>query len=162
MNGEQEEKQDALPKKGLPVNIIITFILGLCLVGGGLYIWNEDILSQLAGEGGSETARGSAREIGSIYALDSFTVNLADSDGYHYLKVKINLEMNKEKLSLEIKERLPQFRDSIITLLSGKTTEAVKSPEGKAQIKVEIITMLNQYLNTGKITNVYFGDFIVS
>jgi len=163
---EQEGQDEAQPKKGLPVNLIIICILALCLAGGGLFVWKAGILSKFSGKDKAKTeeteaTEGSSGEIGSIYELDTFIVNLSGDSGNHYLKVKISLEMNEEKLNLEIEKRLPQFRDSILTLLSSKTMEDVKSLEGKAQIRAEILTMLNQYLKTGKITNIYFGDFIV-
>jgi len=167
-DGQDTEKEVA-PKKGLPVNIIIIGILALCLAGGGLFVWKSGLISKFSGkdkanaedtENAKETGGGSG-EIGSIYELETFIVNLSGDNGNHYLKVKISLETTRADLSAEIEKRLPQFRDSILTLLSSKTMEDVKSLEGKAQIRAEIMTMLNQYLKTGKISNVYFGDFIV-
>lgn len=161
----QEGREDATAKKGLPVNIIIIGILAICLVGGGLFVWKAGIISKFTGKDGSkaeteETAETSG-ELGEIYELETFIVNLSGDSGNHYLKVKISLELNSKNVSIEIDKRLAQFRDSILTLLSSKTMQDVKSLEGKAQIRAEIITILNQYLKTGKVINVYFGDFIV-
>jgi flagellar FliL protein len=166
---EQETEQEAAPKKGLPVNIIIIGILALCLVGGGLFVWKSGLISKFTGKDGAKTeetedaeeTEGAAGEIGSIYELETFIVNLSGDSGNHYLKVKVSLEMSNAELNLEIEKRLPQFRDSILTLLSSKTMEDVRTLEGKAQIRAEIMTILNQYLKAGRITNVYFGDFIV-
>ena len=165
----QKGEQKAAPKKGLPINIIIIGILAVCLAGGGLFVWKSGLMSKFSGKDKAKTeetentkeTEGGSGEIGSIYELETFIVNLSGDSGNHYLKVKVSLEMNSEKLNLEIEKRLPQFRDSILTLLSSKTVEDVKTLEGKAQIRAEIMTMLNQYLKTGKISNVYFGDFIV-
>ena len=160
---EGQEPQAPEPKKGLPINIIIVCILVLCLIGGGLFVWKGGILNKFSGQGDAteKETEVASDEIGSIYELETFIVNLTGNGGNHYLKVKINLELNNEKVNIEIDKRLPQFRDSILTLLSSKTNEDVKTLEGKSQIRAEIIMMLNQYLKTGKITNVYFGDFIV-
>lgn len=162
---EQEGQDEAKTKKGLPVNVIIIVILALCLVGGGLFVWKAGILSKFTGGDESvaetEETEDTSGEIGAIYEMDTFIVNLAGDSGNHYLKVKISLELDNESLTVEIEKRLPQFRDSILTLLSSKTMQDVKTLEGKAQIRAEIITILNQYLKTGKVTNVYFGDFIV-
>jgi len=163
----QEGKKDVQPKKGLPINIIIISILALCLVGGGFFVWKTGLLSKFTGKEDAETGakteetEGAAVDIGAINELETFIVNLSGDSGNHYLKVKISLELDSENLKIEIEKRLPQFRDSILTLLSSKTIEDVKTLEGKAQIRAEIMTILNQYLKTGKITNVYFGDFIV-
>lgn len=164
---EQEGKQESQSKKGLPINIIIICILALCLAGGGLFVWKGGLLSKFTGredvkaEEETEDPAGAAAEIGAIYELETFIVNLAGDSGNHYLKVKVSLELDSEKVNPEIEKRLPQFRDTILTLLSSKTMEEVRTLEGKAQIRAEIITLLNQNLKSGKITNVYFGDFIV-
>jgi flagellar protein FliL len=164
----QDEEQESEPKKGLPINIIIIGILALCLVGGGLFVWKAGLISKFTGgkavteEPEKAKAEGSAEgEIGSIYELETFIVNLSGTNGNHYLKVKVSLELSNAELTTEIEKRLPQFRDSILTLLSSKTMDDVKTLEGKAQMRAEIMTLLNQYLKKGKITNVYFGDFIV-
>jgi flagellar protein FliL len=160
---EGKEGQESAPKKGLPINIIVTCVLALCIIGGGLYVWKGGVLSKFTGksEARTEEKTESAAEVSAVYDLETFIVNLSGGAGNNYLKIKITLELNNELLKEELDKRLPQFRDAILTLLSSKTYEDVKTLEGKAQIRAEIITMLNQYLKTGKITNVYFGDFIV-
>lgn len=161
----QEGQVEAQPKKGLPVNIIVISILALCLVGGGLFVWKAGIISKFTGKDGAkaetEETDSTSGEIGAIYEMETFIVNLSGDSGNHYLKVKMSLELTSESVNVEIEKRIAQFRDSILTLLSSKTMQDVKSLEGKAQIRAEVITILNQYLKTGKVTNVYFGDFIV-
>jgi flagellar protein FliL len=161
---EDQASQEAEPKKGLPLNLIIIGILVVCLAGGGFYVWKSGFISKLTGkkEAAAEKKTESEKsEIGSMYELESFIVNLSGGTGNNYLKIKINLEMNKADLKTEMDKRLPQYRDAILSLLSSKTYVEVKTLEGKAQIRSEIMATLNQYLKTGKITNVYFSDFIV-
>lgn len=162
---EQEGQDEAKTKKGLPINLIIIGILAVSLIGGGLFVWKAGLLSKFLGkeeakteENAEETA---AIEETTIYDLETFIVNLAGDSGNHYLKVKVSLELDSEKAKTEVEKKLIPFRDSILTLLTSKTVEDVKSLEGKAQIRAEIMTILNQYLKAGKISNVYFGDFII-
>lgn len=162
---ETQEEQEAVPKKGLPINLIIICILCLCVIGGGLFVWKSGILSRLS-LGGQTTASGPnaenpAQDIGPIYSMDTFIVNLIGGRGKNYLKAKIDLEMDSVKLADEINKRLPQFRDAILTMLSSKTQEDIKTLEGKYQLRAEIISMLNQYLTSGKIKNIFFTDFII-
>ena len=160
---EGKEGQEAASPKGFPLNIIVIGILALCLAGGGLYVWKGGLLSKFSGKKEASTSQAGSEksEIGSIYELEAFIVNLTGGAGNNYLKVKINLELNNAELKTEMDKRLPQFRDAILSLLSSKTYSEVKTLEGKSQIRAEILTTLNQYLKTGKITNVYFSDFIV-
>jgi flagellar protein FliL len=161
---EGKEAPESEPKKGFPLNIVIIAILAVCLTGGGLYVWKSGLLSKASGkkEAVAEKQKESEKnEIGEIYELETFIVNLSGGSGNNYLKVKINLELNNVELKTELEKRLPQFRDAVLSLLSSKTIAEVKTIEGKSQIRAEILTTLNQYLKTGKITNVYFSDFIV-
>ena len=73
----------------------------------------------------------------------------------------MELELDSEKTEAELIKRLPQVRDSILTMLSSKSNEDINTLEGKFQLRAEIISKLNQSLKTGKIKNVYFTDFII-
>ncbi|MBW1763967.1 MAG: flagellar basal body-associated FliL family protein, partial [Deltaproteobacteria bacterium] len=100
-------------------------------------------------------------EIGPIYSMDTFIVNLVGTRSKSYLKAKLELELSNEKVKDEINKRLPQFRDTILTLLSTKSDGDIRTLEGKFQVRTEIMMQLNQYLTSGNIRNVYFTDFIV-
>lgn len=167
---EPQEKQEAQEteqpqKKSFPTNIIIVCILGICLLGGGLFVWRSGLLSGLFEKDKASPSNleveGTKQSIGPIFSLDTFIVNLISGRGKDYLKAKIDLELNNEAVTAEINKRLPQFRDAILTMLSSKAYEDIKSLEGKFQLRAEIMSMLNQHLKTGKIENIYFTDFIV-
>jgi flagellar FliL protein len=162
---EGQKEQEKPGKKPFPTNIVIICILALCLVGGGLFVWKGGILSRLKGDDSAQTPapemENKKPDIGPIYSLETFIVNLLGGRGKNYLKVKIDLELDNPKVTEEINRRLPQFRDAILTMLSNKTHEDIKTLEGKYQLREEIISMLNQYLSSGKIKNVFFTDFIV-
>ena len=162
-NSEEEEQKKHFPKK-----IIIISLLLLFLAGGGLFVWksgflnnssdikdNQDVSEEITDEGKGKV------NIGPIFTMSTFIVNLAGDLGKKYLKVKLEMELNGKELKMEIEQRLPQFRDTILTILSGKTYEDVSSLEGKYQLRAELISMLNQHLKTGKITSIYFTEFIV-
>jgi flagellar FliL protein len=157
------EQEQPAQKKGLPLNLVILGILGLCIVGGVLFVWKSGLLANFSvnNEPITEDIGSIKKELGPIYSMDTFIVNLIGGQGKNYLKTKIDLELDNVRLTEEINKRLPQFRDAILTMLSSKTQEDIKTLEGKYQLRAEIITMLNQYLNTGKIRNVFFTDFII-
>lgn len=160
---EQQEEPEVKTKKGLPVKMIIVAVLGVFMIGGIVVVLQQGFLPKLLGKDtlqslktGDENA-----EMGPIYPLDTFIVNLLGGKGKNYLKAKIELEMDNIKLKEEVDKRLPQVRDGILTLLSSKTHDDIKSLEGKFQLRAEIISLLNQYFKTGKIVNIYFTDLIV-
>ncbi|MBN2419556.1 MAG: flagellar basal body-associated FliL family protein [Deltaproteobacteria bacterium] len=158
---DQENREESAPKrKKVPVNLIIFLILVLCLAGGGVYFWKSGVFSGDPADAALEE-QGGKQEMGPIYSLDTFIVNLIGDRGKNYLKAKIELELDSEKAIIEMNKRLPQIKDSILTMLSSKSNEDINTLEGKFQLRAEIITTLNQYLKTGKVRNVYFTDFII-
>jgi flagellar FliL protein len=156
------EKSEEDPKrKKVPINIIIIIILGLCLIGGGVFVWKSGLFSKGADESGIESGNKEKEQIGPILSLDTFIVNLIGERNKNYLKAKIELELDSERTIVEINKRLPQIRDSILTLLSSKSSSDINTLEGKYQLRAEILTSINQFLKTGKIKNIYFTDFII-
>jgi flagellar FliL protein len=166
INDMEEEKEDQVEKKGLPIKIILPVVLVLILGGGGFFFLRSgpkaktpEQTMELAAL--PEAEKNEVGDIGPIYSLDTFIVNLIDPYGKKYLKVRMDLEMDQEKLKQEVDRRMPQFKDTILTLLSSKTFEDINTFEGKIQLRSEIMQMLNQFLKTGSITNIYFIEFIV-
>jgi len=100
-------------------------------------------------------------EIGPIYPLDKFVVNLVSTNANRYLKCKIDLELDSQELQQEIDKKLPAIRDLIIRILSSKTVEEIQTSKGKEKLKEEIKRKINQYLTTGEVRNVYFTEFVI-
>jgi flagellar FliL protein len=152
-------------KKGLPMKLIMAaVVLVIVLVAGVLVLKSGLIGGSSEGEGTAEAKNEkqvAAIDIGPIYTLETFIVNLADPRGKKYLKTKLELELDNPMVVQEIDQRLPQFRDTVLTILSSKSFEDVRQLEGKYQLRAEIMTMLNQFLQSGEITNIYFTEFIV-
>jgi flagellar FliL protein len=163
----QEEVKKELPKKKFPLKILILVVVFLFLFGGGVFVWKGNLLAGFlskdeAGIEEIEEGYGNAKpDIGPVYELNTFIVNLAGTHGKRYLKSKVELELSAEEAKPEMERRLPQIRDNVLTLLSSKTYEDINTLEGKFQLRAEIMSVLNQHLTTGQITNVYFTEFIV-
>ena len=143
--------------------VLIVFMLGM---GGGLVMmWNKlsEISVQSAANASTNPAQGSNPEqpLGPIYSLDTFIVNLADKGGNRYLRVTMDLELANPELAAEINKRLPQVRDSILMILPSKRFDEISSVEGKIALRDEMLEKLNSLLTLGKITNIYFKEFVV-
>jgi len=149
--------------------IIIFSLLITCGLGGGLFLmWNKmssldktlrpDINEET---GGAEESENGVAEIGATYSLDSFITNTADPGGNRYLRVTMDLELEHEELAAELEQRSPQIRDSILMVLSAKSLQDIQNPEGKAELRQEIMTSVNGLLGKGKIANIYFTEFVI-
>lgn len=100
-------------------------------------------------------------EVGIMFPLDLFTVNLLSESGRRYLKIEMNLELEGEELALELETKKPVLRDIIIRILSSKSLEEISTAKGKETLKEQIVSELNTRVKDGKIKNVYFVDFVV-
>jgi len=163
---EQEEKKEGGGNKLLL--IIIVVLLLLLLVIGGLVAYfllssnNDDQAQQEEPKKVEKKHKASdLAEIGPIYPLDQFIVNLVSSGASRYLKCKIDLELDSPDLQQEVDKKLPAIRDLIIRILSSKTVEEIQTAKGKEKLKEEIKRKINSMLTTGEVRNVYFTEFVI-
>jgi flagellar FliL protein len=138
-----EEADDAeAPKKGKGKRfLIIGLIVLLAAGGGGAWFF-------LQGKKGSveESAesKAKARTPAVFEKLDPFVVNLADRG--RYLQVAMELKVADAKTAEQIKKVLPEIRNGILMVLSGKRAEDVSSAEGKLRLQLEIRHAANKPL----------------
>jgi len=114
-----------------------------------------------AGGHGGAAGAAAASPSANIFPLEPFIVNIYDGQELRYLKVKIELEMVAPAIKVEIEGRIAPIRDSILILLSAKTLQDIQDVQGKNNLKDEILNAINKNLPPGKISKVYFTDFVV-
>ena len=100
-------------------------------------------------------------DIGILYPLDTFTVNLKSDAGRRYLKVTMSLELEGEELSLELDAKTAVLRDRIIRILSSKTLEEISSKKGKGKVSAQVMDTLNSMIADGEINGIYFTEFVI-
>ena len=177
--GEEEGGEEE--KKGLPIKLILIVVGVLALAGGGYFAYTnffqEEAVEESAeadkegeesgenGEGGEGGDGGKAEglppDIGVMFTMDPFVVNLAGSSGKRFLKVTTTLELSAPEVNAEFNENLQKITDSILVLLSSKSVEDVYSVQGKFKLKDEITTRVNRFLVVGHVKDAYFTEFIV-
>tara|TARA_Y100001001_G_scaffold16314_1_gene14237 strand:- start:2 stop:544 length:543 start_codon:yes stop_codon:yes gene_type:complete len=161
-------------KKGLPIKLILIVVGVLALAGGGYFAYTnffqEEAVEESAeggkeGEEGADGADGEKEElppdVGVMFTMDPFVVNLAGSKGKRFLKVTTTLELSSPEVNPEFEENLQKITDSILVLLSSKSFEDVYSVQGKFKLKDEITTRVNRFLVVGHVKDAYFTEFIV-
>ncbi|HUE29485.1 MAG TPA: flagellar basal body-associated FliL family protein [Verrucomicrobiae bacterium] len=99
--------------------------------------------------------------VGALLPLDPFIANLADEDGRRYLKATLQVEFFGPRVPDEFNARVPQMRDLLLTLLTSKLFAEIRTPDGKAVLRDEIINRMNVALNKDLVKAVYFTEFIV-
>lgn len=160
---QQEEKKGG-GKKKLILLLLLLIVLG---VGGGLAYKFLVLDKKKEAQSQEKQAQKIIEEIkatenvGIMFDLGTFVVNLADKDVDRYLKVSIVLELKDQKVQQEAQKRLPEIKDAITTLLLTKKSTDIRTPEGIEFLKEEIAKRVNAILPLGGVKNVYFTDFII-
>lgn len=71
-------------------------------------------------------------------ALDQFTVNLADEGGERFAQIGVTLEVVDEKADKAIRTHMPSIRNSVLLLLSSKSTSELLTLDGKKRLAEQI------------------------
>jgi flagellar FliL protein len=167
---EKAPEQEAAPRRKLPL-LIAAAVGALLLVGGGawwVFLHKAAPAVEASEAGDVEAATGDEQgklpapgEVGAMVALDPFIANLSDEDGRRYLKATLQLEFTKSQAPPDFTARLPLVRDLLLTLFSSKTFGEVRTPQGKAVLRDEIVARVNHALRSDVVKAVYFTEFIV-
>lgn len=154
----QEETPELPKKKGNKMLVIIIAVV--CIVVGGGFIGYK-LMASKGSETETENKEVKTTKESVIFALDPFVLNLADNG--RYLKVSIQFEISDKSMHDFVKSKTPQLRDTIITLVSSKSLNSISSPEGKFQLKDEVLFRANQILGMEKdiFKNLYFTEFVM-
>lgn len=148
----------------LLVALIGVFFVIILLMGGGFFfMWKQisSVNAQNLPQAQQDAEGGENQEMGPIFPLKTFIVNLADEGGNRYLRVTMNLELGSEEIVDIATNRLPQIRNSILMTLPTKKYDDIHTLEGKTALRDEIIAKLNGFLSEGTVTNIYFTEFVV-
>lgn len=99
------------------------------------------------------------QELGVLYPLDSFLVNVSSERGPRFLQMKMELELGAPTLEDEISLKRPALRDAIIVLLTSRTYSELRDPQGMRRLRADLLRVLNNLLKTGQVKEVYFTQF---
>ncbi len=167
------------PAQGIPMKLVVivavvALVMGLGgafavvkLAGGSHAPGDEKTDATPEKKGGHEEATPKAASgtqgtaPGAMFDLEPFIVNLADAPEIRYLKLTMKLEVDAADPGAELGSRVPQIRDTILVLLSSKESSAIRTPQGKFQLRDEITKRVNDLLPKASVRTAYFTEFVV-
>ena len=153
--GEGGKKGGFLSKK-----LIIMVAGGLLVVGGvggGAYFF-------LGGKHGTEekVAQAPVKPPPAFYDLPELLVNLqAPAGRSSYLKAKIVLELENEKLVEQIKPLMPRVMDAFQTYLREMRQSDLEGSAGLYRMREELTKRVNIALAPSKVNAVLFKEIVV-
>ncbi|OHB57704.1 MAG: hypothetical protein A2173_05565 [Planctomycetes bacterium RBG_13_44_8b] len=153
--GEEEEKPVEPKKKSKLKWIIIASVVLVVVIAGtiaGFYFFTKAEVKKPAAE---------KPAVLTIWPMDAFIINIAETNGERYLKIVMQLEVSDPAVVTELEQLKPRLRDSILDLLTPKTYKELMDLAGKQRLREDIAGRINNILQHGKVTKVYFTDFVV-
>jgi flagellar FliL protein len=154
--GVEEEGQPAEPKKKSKLKWIIIAVVALVVIAAGaiagFYFFTKTEAKKPVVE---------KPAVITIWPMEAFIINIAETNGERYLKIVVQLEVSDPDVVKELDQLKPRLRDSILDLLTPKTYKELMDLTGKQRLREEIAGRINNILQRGKVTKVYFTDFVV-
>lgn len=130
-------------------------------MGGGIVIGYLNFFG-LPGINGDTSEAANREGPAVVLDLDTIIVNLADPGGNRYLKAGIVFQYPKnDRLTGELKEKNHEIVDKVITILRNKTVDQIQPVNKVEELKVELINSVNEHLENGEITQLYFTEYII-
>ena len=100
-----------------------------------------------------------APQIGTLYPMDSFLVNITSDAGPKFLQTQMELELADPVVEEELSRKKAAIRDSVIVLLTSRTYKELRDPAGIKKLRADLLRVMNGLLTSGKIKEVYFTQF---
>jgi len=125
----------------------------LLILGGiGIWFWVSS---------GSESSAAQPTRVRSTLHLETFVLNLADTDQRSYLRVGIDLGLSQEAKRGEELVPVAQVRDTILGVLAEAKVSDLMTAAGKAKLKEILLHSLQERLPQLGIEEVYFTEFLI-
>jgi flagellar basal body-associated protein FliL len=140
------EKKKNVKNRGLAVVIPV-----LILAGVGIWYWANR---------GAEAANEAPR-VRSTLHLETFVLNLADTDQRSYLRVGIDLGLTQEAKHGEELAPMAEVRDTILTVLAEAKLNDLMTAVGKTKLKQDLLHALQERVPRLGVDEVYFTEFLI-
>ncbi len=179
MIDEEKETQQAAPQKnkslvvvvasiGVVFALVIIGIVAIVLLGGesnqAQPNAEQEQLSRNIPPVASATNNSNLMNIGPIFQIPfspPLIVNLSSQGRESYLQTSISIALSSNKLQPEIEKKIDIIKSVIISVLSAKSPDELKTNKGKKKALDEIVDQINEFLVDGKVTNAFFTHFVI-
>ncbi len=136
-------------KKARHLGILLPIVI---LAGVGIWFWAYR---------GNESAATESPRVRSTLHLETFVLNLADTEQRSYLRVGIDLGLNREIKHGEEPVPVSQVRDIVLGVLAEAKVNDLLTAGGKAKLKEDVLHALQERVPQLGIEEVYFTEFLI-
>jgi flagellar basal body-associated protein FliL len=108
-----------------------------------------------------EVPAGAVRPVKGSLHLETFVLNLADPEQRSYLRVGIDLGLDREIGKGENAPPIGEVRDTILGVLAQSRVDELLTAKGKAKLKEDVLHALQQQIPGLGVQEVYFTEFLI-
>lgn len=131
------------------LGVVLSIVM---LAGAGIWFWASH---------GTESSANQSVRVRSILHLETFVLNLADADQRSYLRVGIDLGINREAKRGEDLAPVAEVRDTILSVLGEAKGNDLMTTVGKAKLKADLLRALQERVPQIGAEEVYFTEFLI-
>ncbi len=177
--GKSAEEKEPKSRTGgfgtilVPISLV-RIALGVLVLGAltaGSFFLVVDVIGPALGPPEAEPVKGTPadeevkpkpEQPGLTYKIDDMVVNPVDTRGRRFLRLGVAFETKDGPAVIaELTTRDPQVRDILIREFSSRTLEELTDPTVREEVRLSCIERINEYLTSGKISNMYFTDYVI-
>lgn len=99
-----------------------------------------------------------------LIEMETFLTNINDPRGKHHARLQLKVAISPESAAEAVKSEpllMARMRDQVLTLLTSKTFDELSQSDGKESFRKEIAGRLAPLVDSGKVEEVLFSDFVV-
>ena len=154
---ELQELEDKKTAKGASAGKgrrLVLILPAVVLIAIGSWYW--------ATRGSEPAAQASGQShVKSTLHLETFVLNLADTNQRSYLRVGIDLGLNLEPKRGEESAPVAEVRDTILSVLADAKVDDLRAAAGKAKLKENLLHALQERVPQLGVEEVYFTEFLI-
>ncbi len=172
LDGGMDDMDDAgAPGKTSGKKIVLFVVVPLLLlIGAGAGVYFSGMLDSLFGKEPDKKAEAAKADAaaepegpGHYFELDEMIVTLSGGPGrkQSFLKMRINLELQKAADEVRIKQVMPRIVDNFQVFLRELRIEELQGSHGLYRVKEELLARVNAAAHPVKIKDVLFKEMLV-
>ena len=170
MAEEEAEVKEEKSKSSI-IPIILAGVVCLAAgIGGGYFLFGQNATDNASGdevtENGEVNASSSVTSddkeatLPKIAEMGNQVLNLNDPLGARRLSLSISIEAAPDVVTV-IEDKSPQIKSEIIMLAASYSADQLNGLDGKMNFRDEVQIRINGVLDTYKVDQVYFTEFLV-
>ena len=95
------------------------------------------------------------------FEFQEIIVNPAGTNGQRYLLVQLTVELVDKEVQSQIEQNRSKIRNNLIKHLSAKTVPEIQGIKGKENLRLELIKIINETIDSRSVRNLYYSKYVM-